>query len=491
MKLFKDLRLLGSRAEAARQPKPLLDTPDSERPEETAFGLKVLVPGEAPSVEIDKTERRPIIFLAHSLGGIVVKSALIHSNSAGVSHNEHLKAIKLSTYGVIFFGTPHQGTESASWGKVLVNIASIFRHTNTAILEHLEKDSAWLEIQLEQYKSISSEVFTIFCFESYPTPLPVGTSMMIVSKASAVVPGMRDAESVEIRKDHINLVKFRHSSDDDFQTVAGHLSLMCEGAQTKVAQNWENWEEIKAVNAEAWPDKFEIPLRIGYDRNPNFTGRTKDLDHIHRFLCDIREKKKPSVPFVLYGTGGIGKTQLVRYFIFTHVDEFSSIIWIDARDLQNVCNSFVGLMQGLLDCYAGKSRITPPPYHRIAQYLGISGLVDEDGHIVADSANLDRITSACLRWLEREGNTRYLLIFDNVDDLSSFRISDFFPKRASGCIIVTSRRPECSRLGEGWKVEIMKVEESIDLLSKSYGRTIKENDGGTVSLHFLHLSTAY
>jgi hypothetical protein len=56
---------------------------------------------------------------------------------------------------------------------------------------------------------------------------------------------------------------------------------------------------------------------------------------------------------------------------------------------------------------------------------------------------------------------------------------------------MTSRRPECSRLGEGWKVEIMKVEESIDLLSKSYGRAIKENDDGIVSLHFLHLSTAY
>lgn len=285
-------------------------TPDPARFEESAFGIKVLVPGEAPSIDIiavhgldgdrekswtadngvlwlqallpkeipnarvltygydsrtrssehlthqtlyghsmslisalslyrrrTKTERRPIIFLAHSLGGIVVKSALIHSNMAGVSHNEHLKAIKLSTYGVIFFGTPHQGTESASWGKVLVNVASIFQHTSTAILEHLEKDSEWLETQLEQYKSISSEIFTIFCFESFPTPLPARNSMMVVSKASAVVPGMRDAESVEIMKDHTNLVKFQNSSDGDFQTIVGHLSLMCESAQEKVVQN--------------------------------------------------------------------------------------------------------------------------------------------------------------------------------------------------------------------------------------------------------------
>jgi hypothetical protein len=100
-------------------------------------------------------------------------------------------------------------------------------------------------------------------------------------------------------------------------------------------------------------------------------------------------------------------------------------------------------MQKLLDCYAGKSRVTPPPYLRIARYLGISGLVGENEQIAADAAGLDRIVSACLGWLEREGNTNWLLIFDNVDDVETFRISDFFLNSALGSIIVTSR------LGEG------------------------------------------
>jgi hypothetical protein len=98
---------------------------------------------------------------------------------ADVSNNEHLKAIKLSTYGILFFGTPHQGIEHVSWGKLLVNVASIFRQSNTSLLEHLERDSAWLEQQLEQYKSISSDIFTLFCFESYPTRLASGISVMV------------------------------------------------------------------------------------------------------------------------------------------------------------------------------------------------------------------------------------------------------------------------------------------------------------------------
>lgn len=69
----------------------------------------------------------------------------------------------------------------------------------------------------------------------------------MVSKASAVVPGMRDVESVEIRKDHTTLVKFCSSSDNDFQTVISHLSLMHEQAVERVAQHWEHWEKIKGV----------------------------------------------------------------------------------------------------------------------------------------------------------------------------------------------------------------------------------------------------
>ena len=72
-----------------------------------------------------QTTRRPIIFIVHSLGGLVVKSvrgsnsplhimtrekALIHSNSAPLAgRRERDKSIASSTYGVMFFGTPHQG----------------------------------------------------------------------------------------------------------------------------------------------------------------------------------------------------------------------------------------------------------------------------------------------------------------------------------------------------------------------------------------------
>lgn len=67
----------------------------------------------------DGTQQRPIIFIAHSLGGIVVKKALLHSDRVRVGNLEDQRSIKLSTYGIIFMGTPHQGGQGVTMGKVL------------------------------------------------------------------------------------------------------------------------------------------------------------------------------------------------------------------------------------------------------------------------------------------------------------------------------------------------------------------------------------
>ena len=59
------------------------------------FNLKVHRKGQ---------ERRPIIFIAHSLGGIVCKQALTLAKE-----NSKFNSILDSTVGIVFFGTPHRG----------------------------------------------------------------------------------------------------------------------------------------------------------------------------------------------------------------------------------------------------------------------------------------------------------------------------------------------------------------------------------------------
>ncbi|MBE3041071.1 hypothetical protein IMZ48_00475 [Candidatus Bathyarchaeota archaeon] len=52
-----------------------------------------------------------------------------------------MKDVRDSTRGVIFFGTPHSGSDMANWGELLRRIADIFAVTNSTLLAALNSRS--------------------------------------------------------------------------------------------------------------------------------------------------------------------------------------------------------------------------------------------------------------------------------------------------------------------------------------------------------------
>ena len=63
-------------------------------------------------LELDGIGRRPIVFICHSLGGLLVKQVL---RSAGDFGNPAWKAIATQTKAIVFLSTPHSGADLASW----------------------------------------------------------------------------------------------------------------------------------------------------------------------------------------------------------------------------------------------------------------------------------------------------------------------------------------------------------------------------------------
>ena len=121
-----------------------------------------------------KSNDRPIIFLCHSLGSIVVKEALIQASMAISKNEKHLKDIQICTKGVIFFGTPQQSTQEISLGKIIRRLASI-AFSRERLSASLETASNRLELQLEQFKSICIGLSKYYCYECRPTRTPFGT----------------------------------------------------------------------------------------------------------------------------------------------------------------------------------------------------------------------------------------------------------------------------------------------------------------------------
>lgn len=89
---------------------------------------------------------RPLIFVAHSLGGILVKDALVESNK--YAQQPHMQAVSKQCRAIFFFGTPHQGSAFADWGLLLGNIVGTLPgglSVYGGVLRGLSPDSEKLE----------------------------------------------------------------------------------------------------------------------------------------------------------------------------------------------------------------------------------------------------------------------------------------------------------------------------------------------------------
>ena len=118
------------------------------------------------------TESRRILFVAHSLGGLVVEKALNHSRAAV---EPVLRQVEQYTAGVVFLGVPHCGADLAAWASLGTRMVNLVRHTNSAIVDVLRPGSEMLREVEKGFQSILSlrkdeklAIFVTCFFEELP-----------------------------------------------------------------------------------------------------------------------------------------------------------------------------------------------------------------------------------------------------------------------------------------------------------------------------------
>jgi pimeloyl-ACP methyl ester carboxylesterase len=89
---------------------------------------------------------RPIIFIAHSFGGILLKKALLVARYRS-------RDIAAATEGIIFLGVPHQGT-NAAFAASCLSCMAFFRGSSSSLLELLSVDGPkLLDLESDFYDS--------------------------------------------------------------------------------------------------------------------------------------------------------------------------------------------------------------------------------------------------------------------------------------------------------------------------------------------------
>ncbi|KAI1075136.1 hypothetical protein F5B20DRAFT_595294 [Whalleya microplaca] len=161
---------------------------------------------------------RPLVFICHSLGGIVVKRALVHS-----SNDKTYESIRKSTFGVAFFSTPHKGGNHTEVGDIVAKIArSLLGSPSNNFMDAL-KGSSILDTIANDFRQLLEDLQFLTFYETQP----LGRFGIVVTQHSAILglPGTREKQ-IPLDADHRQICKFANDDDPMYQQVADNITKM-------------------------------------------------------------------------------------------------------------------------------------------------------------------------------------------------------------------------------------------------------------------------
>jgi len=195
-------------------------------------------------------ESRPIVFVAHSLGGLVCAQSIIMGHRKQPGDNHHV--IAAHTIGMIFFGTPFRGSSAAEYGGIIKKILKVLWGANLGLLSSLSKKSEKLKTLIEAFpdvlrarESAASPVGLMFFVEELKTSL-IGE--VVVDKDSAIIPGFGDY--TPLRADHQSMCKFETKDAEGYKLFLAALKKLLKQAvegnskQLQGGSTFNNYDKV-------------------------------------------------------------------------------------------------------------------------------------------------------------------------------------------------------------------------------------------------------
>ncbi|KAM0360984.1 hypothetical protein ACHAPK_011831, partial [Fusarium culmorum] len=357
---------------------------------------------------------RPLIFVVHSLGGLVCKEAILLSrNNPNQSRQDFFTHIK----GVVFMGTPHKGSWMADWSGIPAKALGLVKSTNRSLLEVLETNNQYLESIHVRFLSMMREQreagrqLEVACFFE---ELPLSTVGKVVSKESATFEGY---DPITIHANHADMVKFRSAEENGFKRVVGELTAWkSEIGLTAIQPETNAWTGSCSVGRKHTTTKPRTHY-LPFSRNKNFVGRGGVIAELQKLLFAHHGGQQAA----LVGLGGGGKTQIALQLAHLAKNDSQShqqysVIWMPALSMA----SFEQACTRMIKAFDIEHADNEDPKETFKDFLSS----EEAG--------------------------KWFLIIDNADEMKTLYgtaqdpggIADYIPDCEQGCILFTTRSRE-------------------------------------------------
>ncbi|KAI4131528.1 MAG: hypothetical protein LQ338_001162 [Usnochroma carphineum] len=206
--------------------------------------------------------KRPILFICHSLGGIVAREAMVRLDR----HSRQFDGIELELCGLIFLSTPHSGTTEADWNGFLLILSEMVLGVRPREIVNELKSFNTSSVDSEEDFTAMSDVPPFHCFCEGDKTFVAGKYRQIVTQASAGFYG-RKADKI-LNVDHHQICKF----DDPFS-----------------------------------PAYINVLARL---------HKIRRADNVQEIIDSLRQPDPQSRIIALTGMGGIGKTEILLEVAF-------------------------------------------------------------------------------------------------------------------------------------------------------------------------------
>ncbi|UPK99882.1 hypothetical protein LCI18_010817 [Fusarium solani-melongenae] len=380
----------------------------------------------------DPSNKRPIIFVAHSLGGILLKNALVFSTT---SEKENEQDIFKSTTGIVFLGTPHESSPSrlaeAIWEIVQPNLSP----------EQIHK-STWRHDEF--YSRARALAYDTGCFESIIGGLPVRPIYISQSAITdgcdgAVAPLEALRQALGKIRQHLLSSLVRPATPEPKTTQPGSNKELIDFAvgtnltsMGKSTPSWLSpWRDSDVVSKGQVSSHSGMPPIILNETKPwavlNNNSEHRGTDHALGFAKGFLAKPSNN-PYL-------------------------SIFFIKATTQASIGVSFLGIYRKILSHYSKTIGL-----EKASQFLGVEGISETaDSEILSNPEMLISTVEAVTNWLGRPQNDRWLLIIDDVpvEEASFIRPMSGMERTRDSILMVLMKRMLLLRYSPGSKCHII------------------------------------
>ncbi|KAL5346054.1 hypothetical protein ACLOAV_009085 [Pseudogymnoascus australis] len=208
---------------------------------------------------------RPIFFVCHSLGGLVVTQALVLALGKPAI-NPEFQFIQKMVRGVVYFGTPFQGSINADFTAPLANLVGTFTRSSTNYLGEMRTSHAnKLAPLMMGFNNIrNEEEIEVLVFVEKLSDGPT----RVTTRTSATLPFTPPVVPIGINANHRDMVKFASGNEarETMTEIVNMIKRKLEIPIIATASSIASTLELLVLT----PPRYEADKSRGRDDNTGF-----------------------------------------------------------------------------------------------------------------------------------------------------------------------------------------------------------------------------